>query len=235
MVMRRYPDRGVHGQVVESLGRQIVARARDQEESLDSADLAAQYGVSRTVVREALKVLAGKGLVDARPRRGTFVRSRDDWNLLDPDILRWRFAMTTGTSLFGQLHEVRAILEPSAAELAAVRHTDQDLAALAEALDGIAVATGPESIADADLRFHRAIFTATHNDLIDQLAILIEIGLDARDRLVHSRSWSTQETVARHRAVAEAIAAADAPRARLAMTALVEEADRAVRDLPAQG
>src|SRR5262249_16251624 len=86
-----YPRRGLHGRVGQAVGQGIPQRINPPGDPLDVASLGAEFGVSRTVVREALKVLAAKGLVDARPKRGTFVRPRADWSLLDPDVLRWRF------------------------------------------------------------------------------------------------------------------------------------------------
>src|ERR1700746_1337182 len=83
----------------------------------------AEFGVSLTVMRESLKVLAAKGLVGARQKRGTYVRQRADWNLLDPDVLRWQFSAKSGASLLRSLDEVRAIIEPAAARLAALRRT----------------------------------------------------------------------------------------------------------------
>ena len=151
--------------------------------TVDTEELASSYDVSRTVVREALKVLAGKGLIDARPRRGTYVRERTNWNLLDPDVLRWQFDSVTDFSILEKLHEVRVMVEPAAAELAAQRRTPDDLAALFAAVDDMAIADATaDAIADADLRFHLGLIAATHNELVEQLSIIIGIGLSARDQ-----------------------------------------------------
>ena len=119
-----YPRRGLHGRVVDELGRLIVGGRWTAESPLPNEDeLAAEFGVSRTVVRESIKVLQAKGLVEVRPRTGTRVRARRAWHLLDADVVRWQFAdMERGEDL-RELHEVRSTIEATAARLAAGRHT----------------------------------------------------------------------------------------------------------------
>ena len=93
-------------------------------------ELEAELDVSRSVIREALRVLKAKGLIDARQKRGTFVQPRTEWKLLDPDVIRWQFAGRDDEQLFNDLAELRGIIEPAAAGLAALRRDDEDLAAL---------------------------------------------------------------------------------------------------------
>ena len=131
-------------------------------------------------------MLAAKGMVDARQKRGTFVRPRADWNLLDGDVLRWQFAEGADPRLLDKLHEVRGIIEPAAARLAADRATDDDLAALDGALDEMAGADGdPPPPSRPTSNFHRALLAATHNELLERMEVVIETGLAERDRLVH--------------------------------------------------
>src|SRR3954469_3669050 len=136
--MTPYARRGVHGQTVEALARRILGGDIPEGATLDLVALQSELDVSLTALRESLKVLAAKGMVDARQKRGTFVRSRADWNLLDADVLRWQFeggrAGEADRSLLQRLAEVRAIIEPAAVRLAAERRTDADLAALDAAL-----------------------------------------------------------------------------------------------------
>src|SRR5690348_514890 len=130
----QYPERSLHGRIVHAIGRRIV-RGDLQPGALVPAG--GELRASRTVVREAVKVLAAKGLVEARPKTGTRVRSRDAWNLLDPDVLAWQQDGAAPASHDAQLRaltEVRAIIEPAAAELAAARAGAQDVAALEQAL-----------------------------------------------------------------------------------------------------
>src|SRR5690606_17108153 len=140
-----------------------------------------------TVLRESLKVLAGKGLVDARQKRGTFVRARSAWNLLDPDVIHWRAEGGDSHQLMRDLADVRTIVEPAAAYRAALRRTEDDLAALDAALSAMAGSRGDSAAAaEADAAFHRALLAATGNELLERLELLLEPGLRERDRLVHT-------------------------------------------------
>jgi DNA-binding FadR family transcriptional regulator len=223
-VNKGYAGRGLHGQVVNELGARIVSGTLAPGESIDVVALESEFDISRTVLREALKVLAAKGLVDARQKRGTFVRARADWQLLDVDVLRWRLASQSTGVLLSQLAEVRSFVEPAGARLAAERRDDGDLAALTGALDAMAAAdpTSPEAV-EADLRFHRLLLTASHNELLVSMAAMIEVALAARDSLVHTGN-SVRDAVPAHRAVVEAIADGDPDAAELAMRALLTQA-----------
>lgn len=217
--MRRYLERGVHGQTVVSIARRILAGELAEGTTLDLAALQAELDVSLTVLREALKVLAAKGLVDARQRRGTYVRPRADWNLLDGDIIRWQFSGRTDPEFLANLHEVRSVVEPAGARFAAQRRTGSDLAALQDALTAmVGSADDPARMVRSDLAFHRALLAATHNELLARMEVVIETGLAERDRLVHGAG--PDDPVPSHRRVLEAIRARDA-----------DEAERAVRDL----
>jgi GntR family galactonate operon transcriptional repressor len=202
-----YALRGLHGQVVDTLGHRIVSGELSDQASFDLAVLEQELGVSRTVLREALKVLAAKGLVDARPKRGTFVRPRADWNLFDPDVLRWEFAAGPST-LFGDLAEVRKIVEPAAARLAAERRSDEDLVALDAALAAMVEANAdgdPRAAVDADVQFHRALAHASHNELLLPMQEVVLVGLRARDLIVHSSAPDPEPALDLHGAVRDAV------------------------------
>ncbi|MFI6345793.1 FadR/GntR family transcriptional regulator [Streptomyces sp. NPDC050560] len=228
--MSSYARRGVHGQTVETLARRVLSGEFPEGTTLDLVALQAELDVSLTALRESLKVLAAKGMVDARQKRGTFVRARSDWNLLDADVLRWQLAAHSApdddTTLLHQLDEVRAIVEPAAAGLAARRRTDDDLAALDAALAAMGEASAAASHAVAsDLAFHRALLGATHNELLQRMEMVIESGLAHRDRLVHG-TGEADDPVPSHRAVLDAVRAGDAEGAASAMRALLEKAVR---------
>lgn len=232
--MAQYARRGVHGQTVEIIARRILTGEIAAGATLNIAALQEELDVSLTALREALKVLAAKGIVDARQKRGTFVRPRADWNLLDGDVIRWRFAEGADPRLLDNLHEVRGIVEPAAARLAAGRATDDDLAALDGALDEMTAATGdPVAAVAADLSFHRALLAATHNELLENMEVVMETGLAARDRLVHGVE-QYDDPVPSHRAVVDAIRARDAVAAETAMRQLLEKAVRDVERLREQ-
>src|SRR5689334_2106606 len=163
-----YPRRGLHGQVVHDIGLRIVRGELRPGDVVvpDEGDI----GASRTVVREAIKVLAAKGLVAPRPKTGTRVRPRRDWNLLDPDVLAWRLESDPGQDFFRDLSEVRRLLEPAAARIAALRAAPgiaeplaRHLAAMEAALDD------PDGYIEADVAFHGAILEGCGNELLEQL------------------------------------------------------------------
>jgi DNA-binding FadR family transcriptional regulator len=221
-----YPRRGIHGEVVEDLGRRIVAGDPDASGQLDPMELGRRYQVSHTVVREALKTLAAKGLVDARPKRGTYVRPRGDWSLLDPDVLRWRFTQRGDTDMLRDLAEVRSVVEPAGARLAASRRTDEDVAALEKAFEHMAATTAdPVAHTEADVTFHRLLLATSHNELLECLEVVIAAALTARDRLVHSRG-ELPGFAATHRAVLDAVRDGDPEKAETAMRDLLAQAER---------
>jgi GntR family galactonate operon transcriptional repressor len=222
--MSLYGNRGVHGQTVDAIGRRVLSGELAEDETLDLTALQAEFGVSLTVMRESLKVLAAKGLVGARQKRGTYVRPRADWNLLDPDVLRWQFAVATGTSLLRSLEEVRSIIEPAAVRLAALRRTDDDLARLDEALAAMSRADDSQSAVEADISFHHALLTATHNELLERMETVLESALAARDQLVHGTNDTSDDPVPSHRAVLDGVRAQDADAGEAAMRALLDKA-----------
>lgn len=223
-----YALRGLHGQVVDALGHRIVSGELGEGQSFDLGWLEQELGVSRTVLREALKVLAAKGLVDARPKRGTFVRARADWNLFDPDVLRWEFSAGPST-LFGALAEVRAIVEPATARLAAERRTDADLAALDAALEAMGEAgetRDARAAVDADVAFHRALAHASHNELLLPIQEVVLVGLRARNLVVHSTQPQPGRGLGLHAAVLDAVREQDPARAEREMQTLLALAVR---------
>ncbi|MBB4687505.1 FadR/GntR family transcriptional regulator [Amycolatopsis jiangsuensis] len=228
--MTEHRPRGLHGQTVETLAARIVSGEWGEGTVLDLPALREELDISLTVLREALKVLAAKGMIDARQKRGTFVRPRERWNVLDADVMRWQTAASGNPGLFDELTEVRTVVEPAAARLAAARASDEDLTALRKALDAMAAADDPDASVEADLAFHRALMTATHNNFLRQVERVLAIGLAARDELVHSTRGS-DDPVPSHRAVLDAVAAGDPAGAESAMLALVakshDDLDRA--------
>jgi len=126
-----YPRRGLHGEVVHRIGLMIMrGELRPGDPLPAESELSGDQPVSRTVLRESVKVLAAKGLVEARPKIGTRVRARSDWNLLDPDVLAWRLEASPDGVFLRNVVELRRIIEPEAARLAAERATDEEIAAL---------------------------------------------------------------------------------------------------------
>lgn len=215
--------RGLHGQTVDTLGTRIVRGHYTPGTALSPDELEAEFGISKTVLREALRVLAAKGLVDSRQKRGTVILPRASWSLLDADLLRWHGGQPDAP-FFANLAEVRSIVEPAGARLAAARRTDADIDELRAALRRMANA-GADAVAvvEADLAFHRAVLESAHNELLSRMEVVIEAGLRARDAVVHSaKTWP--DSVSVHRAIADAIEACDGAAAEAAVQRLLAQA-----------
>jgi DNA-binding FadR family transcriptional regulator len=221
--IQRGVTRGLHGQIVQVMAQRILSGQIPEGATINVPDLQADLGVSLTAVREALKVLTAKGLVDARQKRGTFVRPRSDWNLLDADMIRWHFDDDVRPELLEELHEVRGIVEPAAARLAAVRAEESHLEALDAAMAAMESATDDHAAVAADLAFHRALLAATGNELLTKMEVIMETGLADRDRLVHKVKPS-DDPVPSHRRVLEAIRSGDPAAAESAMRELLAKA-----------
>lgn len=221
--MSGYQKRGVHGQVVHLLGQRIVGGDYSPGETLEIDELARELETSRPALREALRVLAAKGLVDARPNRGTFVRERSEWNLLDPDLMRWQIGSGEDEAFLRQLDELRSIIEPASAALAASRRTDAHLETMREAFAVMSNenASG-EDLLTADLLFHRTMLEAVDNDLLQRTIVVIEVGLHLRDSVVaHDTDWAP--AIPLHEAVLRAVEAGDPVAAEEAMRAVLEQ------------
>lgn len=135
-----------------------------------------QLGVSRTVLRESMKVLADKGMVAMKPRAGTRTLPRSEWHLFDPDILAWQAEVHPAPAFLRELCEVRLAIEPTAAGFAALRATANELADIESCLErreALAAAAAISDVIDLDVQFHRAVVAASHNMLLAQLSTTI--------------------------------------------------------------
>lgn len=217
-----YPGRGLHGEIVQRIGVRIVTGDYPPGHLLFADDLEREFQVSKTVVREALRVLAAKGLVNSRQKRGTIVQPRSEWSLLDRDLLSWRGRGELDMRFLQDLTEVRFIVEPEGARLAAERRTESDLDELQAAVDVMtsAGAMGP-AVIEADLAFHRAMLEAAHNELLSQMEVVIEAGLRVRDQFVHGDGY-VPDSAPEHLAILEAVRAGDGVAAAEATRALLQ-------------
>lgn len=188
-------------------------------------DLAEQRGVSRSVVREALRMLSAKGLLESRPKAGTRVRDRRYWNLLDPDLLAWMFEGAPALGFVRSLFQLRLIVEPAAAELAAVRRSGHQLSRLGHALErmGSAGLASPEGQA-ADQQFHTIILEATGNELLMSLAGTISSAVRWTTLFKYRASRKPRDPMPAHRALFEAIAEGDGAAAHRATAELIQQA-----------
>lgn len=164
----------LHSRVTRALALQVIKSERNGEmiSFPNEAELCKQLGVSRSILREAVKVLEDKGMVQVRPRSGTQALPRLQWNQLDPDILAWQANLKPDPRFLADLCEVRLAIEPTAAGFAALRATEEEIANIRECLGRrlqITAADDLEGAVDADLRFHTAVVVASHNPLFRQL------------------------------------------------------------------
>ncbi|UYY60072.1 FadR/GntR family transcriptional regulator [Sphingomonas sp. S2-65] len=207
--------------MLDSLGRAIVTGRYEQEAFPTEAELAKQHGVSRSVTREAVKMLTAKGLLSARPRQGTVVQPSQNWNLFDTDVLRWLLERKFSLDLLRQFNELRVAIEPEAAALAARVATQDDLRAISLGLDRMAAAErGEEDSLDADIAFHVAILRASENPFYAQFRDVVSTALRSSIRFTNRIKGHTA-SLAEHAAVRDAIAARDPERARAAMRVLI--------------
>jgi DNA-binding FadR family transcriptional regulator len=185
------------------------------------AELMERFDVSRTVLREALRTLTSKGLVESRPKVGTRVRERTAWNLLDADLLDWYARVAPPLAFALKLQEMREMIEPYAAGLAASAHDAAALARIDEAHAAMAAARNVDEWVRADLRFHLAVLAACRNELLVPLGALIGRTLEGQLRVNAKRADVFNAALPDHTVVADAIARRDANAARAAMAALL--------------
>lgn len=200
----------MHGRVVEWIGTRIVSgEFSDGSRLPNESELAARLQVSRGGVREAVKALAAKGMVEARPRLGTRVLPRTDWNLMDREVIDWH-GRISNLEFLEDLLELRLMVEPAAARLAATKATDAQLDELDAAYRGMAEhAPGlPESedlFVAADLAFHLTLLRASGNQLVEQLGRLLEAGLHHSLEATSHLPGGVAATLPLHRSVLTAV------------------------------
>lgn len=191
------------------------------------SDLCETYGVSRTVIRESLKVLETKGLVRGRPRVGTLVCDRAEWNVLDAQILDWMGPDVLSSELLGSILEARRTVEPAAAFLAAARASAQEIADLERACDEMREAEGDlEAFTAADTRFQETLLKASHNKVFHQLSSIIHAALSHVLHASNSATARRDEALDVHRELVDALRLRDGARA--------EAYSRAILDLAAR-
>ncbi len=217
--------------VAGTIGKRIVTGQYKPGDTLPTEpEVQVEFGVSRTAVREAIRLLSAKGLTTSRPKIGTRVRPAGDWNMFDADILRWQVEYGPSDEFVNALFEMREIIEPSAASLAAERATAEDIAALGVAMDGIQnhPRGGPEQIA-SDIDFHMTILSTSRNPILISVGAMINSALE----LSFTIGWRTvmaADSVLQHRAVYEMIASRDAEGAFYGMRRLLRNSKGNVLD-----
>ena len=217
--------------VAGSIGRRIVAGQYAPGETLPTEPrIQAEFGVSRTAVREAIRLLSAKGLTVSRPKIGTRVRLMVDWNMLDPDILRWQVDQNPSEEFIHALFEMREIIEPAAASRAAERARPEEIQRLGTAMAGIEKeAHGSPAQIKADVDFHMTILESSRNAMLRSVGALIQSALE----ITFSLGWRTvmgDDAVLQHRAVYDAIRQRQPEEAFLAMRRLLRNSKGNVFD-----
>ena len=225
----------MHQRVVDELGQRIVGGAWEPGDPLPVEDaLAAEIGVSRGVLREAVKALVAKGMLHVRPRTGTRVLPPEQWNHLDRDVLRWK-QVGDATALLRDTGELRRIVEPEAARLAAGRAGPDDVRVLYDALVAMETAAahpGRNGYVEADIAFHRALLDASGNRLLGSLGRAVDIALEHSFLLSTQTPGALEASLPGHRAVVEAVEARDPVAAAAAVLAIIESAEQDIARSP---
>lgn len=224
----RMPElgKGLAGKVADELGLAIAGARHAPGEVLRTDDLAERFGVSRTVVREAVQALQAKRLLRSSPRVGLTVRPMHEWHLYDPDVIRWRLAGPARTAVLDELTELRGAVEPVAAAAAARQADRTKRAKLLESsarMRAAAAAGDRTAFLEADVDFHRLVLAMCGNPLFAQLGPVTEELLRGRAALKLLPTAPDPADADRHDAVAVAVASGDAGRAEVAMRAVVAE------------
>jgi DNA-binding FadR family transcriptional regulator len=211
--------------IVQDLGVAIVSGKYSKRNPFPvEADLCHQYGASRSVLREAVKMLTAKGLLQARPRQGTWVQPEQSWNLLDPDVLRWLFERKPWMELLIEFTQVRLAIEPGAAALAAQVAGPEAKAQIQRALERmIAAERGDDDPLESDIAFHVAVLEASGNKFFVQLRELVHTALRFSIRITNRRKGVRLASVADHKKIADAILAGKPQAAANYMRVLIQE------------
>jgi GntR family transcriptional regulator, galactonate operon transcriptional repressor len=224
----------LHQAVMKSLALKVIENSRGTETVLfpSETELCEQLGVSRSILREAVKVLAAKRMLQVRPKSGTRSRPRSEWNLLDPDVLAWQCEAKVHAKFLEDLCEMRLGIEPMSSELAAARATPEEIDVLANHLKAMElVASDPKAFIEPDVQFHNTIYQACRNDLIQHLATTIRGAFRVSLSFTTSLPGALMTSLPAHRRVFEAIQRRNPRAARLASEELVQLASEEIRQV----
>lgn len=228
--------RGLHGQLVQQLGQMIVSGDLGADRPLVPEEIGQRFEVSRTVVRESLRVLEAKGLVSARPNVGTRVRPVSDWNLLDPDIIEWRAFGPQRDDQRRELNELRWTIEPLAARLAAGHGREdvqQRLVDLVEIMSHALAQGDALTFSRADVEFHALLIQVAGNRMLDHLSGIVSAALQVSGGPATGCERPTEASVAQHARIVEGLGSGDGAVAEGAMRQLLTVHPEVERVVPA--
>lgn len=225
-------DRNLTHSIVHDLGIAIIQGKYSPDGMFPEGELCEAYGVSRTVLREAVKMLTAKGLIGSRPRQGTRVLPESEWNLLDPDVLRWLLERKFSIGLLLEFTEVRLAIEPRAASRAARVASAEEKAAIMAAIERMMAAERNEdNPLTSDIAFHVAVLKASGNRFYERLTDLTETALRFSIQRTNEYKGVRTGNVLDHKRVADAILAGDSEEARSQMFQLLQGALDLMRDV----
>jgi len=210
-------------QVVREIGLSIMRNDfKPGDAFLSEPELSLQFKVSRSVLREALKMLGAKGLIESRPKTGTRVRPRTDWNLLDPDMISWQYEVGFDRSFLQAVCEIRLMFEPMTAKYAATRATAEEVVWIEDCCQRLQDAVdSTELYIPADLHFHTAICSAAHNELLQKIMATLDTPLRASRVITSQLPGANQNAMPLHWAITKAIRNRDEQAAEMAMRKLI--------------
>jgi DNA-binding FadR family transcriptional regulator len=222
-------DSNLHRKVAQSIGNQILTGVYAPGAILpNEADWCRIYGASRTTVREAVKTLNAKGLLKSRTKIGSRVEPRENWNILDRDVLSWHIAAMDPREFFASVQQVRKILEPEIAALAAVNRTAAQLRAITQAFEDMSNAKRGRDSVEPDVRFHLALLAAANNALLSPFGIMIESALTAMFEFTSTHNAEPDIFIPRHESILKAVARGNPMAARRAALVLLEDTDSTI-------
>jgi DNA-binding FadR family transcriptional regulator len=212
--------------VMEDIGIAVVTGHYSEDNPFPiEAVLCEKYNVSRSVLREAVKMLTAKGLIAARPRHGTWVLPERSWNFLDPDVLRWLLERKLSFQLLAEFTQMRMAVEPVAAAMAAEFAGREEIAAITSAINRMVAAEhGDDDPLTSDIAFHVAVMRASGNRFYAQMCDMIDTAARFSIRATNFFKGVAQASAADHKKVADAIVNGDAEAASAAMRFLMQEA-----------
>lgn len=216
----------LHGALAHNLGVQILNGTYKSGDILpNEIESSESLDISRSAYREAIRILASKGMVESRPKIGTRVTERERWNILDPEVLGWMFETEPSEDFIKGLFELRLITEPAAAALAAERRTPAQVERMRKALEIMSAETlATEAGRSADLEFHHTLMHATHNEALASLSTTIGAAVSWTTRYKQRHQSLSRDPIPDHARVFEAIERGDASAARWCMESLVRMA-----------
>jgi DNA-binding FadR family transcriptional regulator len=219
----------LHVYIARSIGERILGGEFAPGEILpNEAAWGKAFGSSRTAVREALKTLTAKGLILSRPKIGSRVQPKAQWNLFDRDVLDWHHAAMDRRDFLNSVQEVRHMIEPGVAELAARKHTPAQLERVAQAFKAMTKAKSVEQAVAADVEFHEALMAAANNALIVPFGIIIDKALGNLFDFTTQRHARYAEALKLHKAILDAVAKSNGKMAHKAMTDLLNDTDKLI-------